>query len=79
LEAYPNLVRIGLAREYPHSVINIIVTAVGGETSVPGAERFSFGMVSGNAPMTHVPTANEGNEGNEKRLFLASSFPWFSL
>jgi len=40
LEAYPNLLRVGLAGKYPHAVINVIVTAIGGENSEQGAQRF---------------------------------------
>jgi len=40
LEAYPGLMRADLAGRFPHAVINVIVTAIGGETSVAGAARF---------------------------------------
>jgi len=40
LHAYPNLLREALARQFPHAVINVIVTAIGGENSVSGAARF---------------------------------------
>jgi lysophospholipase L1-like esterase len=40
LEAYPNLVRMELARRFPHAVFNVIVTAKGGESSTSGAARF---------------------------------------
>ena len=40
LHAYPNLLRVALAKQFPHAVINVIVTAVGGEDSVKGAARF---------------------------------------
>ncbi len=40
LEAYPNLVRMELAHRYPNAVVNVIVTAKGGENSVQGAGRF---------------------------------------
>jgi lysophospholipase L1-like esterase len=40
LDAYPNLLRIGLAERYPHAVINVIVTSIGGENSELGAKRF---------------------------------------
>ena len=40
MEAYPNLLRVGLAAKYPHAVINVIVSAVGGENSEQGAARF---------------------------------------
>lgn len=39
-EAYPRLVQDGLKRRYPYAVINAIVTAIGGEHSATGAERF---------------------------------------
>jgi acyl-CoA thioesterase-1 len=40
LEAYPHLVLKELRALYPFSVINVIVTAIGGENSVQGAKRF---------------------------------------
>lgn len=39
-ESYPHLVHVELKRHYPHAVINTIVTAIGGENSVPGTMRF---------------------------------------
>jgi len=39
-EAYPACLRRALAHRYPFSVINVIVTAVGGENSISGAARF---------------------------------------
>src|SRR5687768_5529471 len=41
LEAYPQQVLRGLKEKYPNAVINVIVTAIGGENSVKGAARFS--------------------------------------
>ena len=46
LEAYPNLLRIGLAGKYPHAVINVIVTAIGGENSEQGAKRFDADVLA---------------------------------
>ena len=40
LHAYPNLLRVVLAEKYTNAVINVIVTAVGGENSLRGAARF---------------------------------------
>ncbi len=40
LEAYPIHLLKKLKAIYPYAVINIIVTAIGGENSVQGAERF---------------------------------------
>ena len=41
LGAYPNLFLKKLKAIYPLAVVNIIVTAIGGENSVQGAERFA--------------------------------------
>ncbi|MFD1143743.1 SGNH/GDSL hydrolase family protein [Larkinella insperata] len=40
LESYPNLVLTELKKQYPYAVINVIVTAIGGENSLKGQERF---------------------------------------
>jgi acyl-CoA thioesterase-1 len=40
-ESYPHLVHLGLKGKFPHAVLNVIVTAIGGEASPAGAERFS--------------------------------------
>lgn len=40
LSAYPHLLRAALAERFPHAVINVIVTAIGGENAEQGASRF---------------------------------------
>ncbi len=40
MAAYPNLFLKKLKEIYPYAVVNVIVTAIGGENSVRGAERF---------------------------------------
>jgi lysophospholipase L1-like esterase len=40
MESYPNLLLKKLKAIYPFAVTNVIVTAIGGENSVQGAERF---------------------------------------
>ncbi len=40
LNAYPHLLQVGLKHRFPYAVINVIVTAIGGETSKSGAARF---------------------------------------
>ena len=40
LAAYPALVLKEIKARYPYAVVNVIVTAIGGENSVQGAERF---------------------------------------
>lgn len=39
-DAYPHLFHARLAERFPHSVINVTVTAIGGENSLSGAARF---------------------------------------
>jgi len=46
LDAYPHLLRAGLAEKYPHAVINVVVTAIGGEDSEKGARRFERDVLS---------------------------------
>jgi lysophospholipase L1-like esterase len=46
LHAYPNLLRIGLAEKYTNAVINVIVTAIGGEASDKGAARFDSDVLA---------------------------------
>ncbi len=38
--AYPHLLHVGLREHFPFAVINIIVTAIGGDNSQSGAARF---------------------------------------
>ncbi|QIP14116.1 SGNH/GDSL hydrolase family protein [Spirosoma aureum] len=40
LESYPNLLLKKLKDQYPYAVINVIVTAIGGENSIKGQTRF---------------------------------------
>jgi len=40
LNAYPHILYESLKKKYPHAVINVIVTAIGGETSDKGERRF---------------------------------------
>ena len=47
--AYPHLLHLGLKERFPHAVINVIVTAIGGENAVQGAERIETEV------LTHRP------------------------
>lgn len=49
IDAYPNILLKKLKAIYPFAVINVIVTAIGGENSVQGAERFEREV------LTHQP------------------------
>lgn len=39
-DAYPHLLHVGLKHRFPFAVVNVIVTAIGGEDSESGANRF---------------------------------------
>lgn len=39
-DSYPHLVHIRLKERFPHAVVNVILTSIGGEDSVSGAARF---------------------------------------
>ena len=45
-EAYPHLLHNGLKKQFPYAVINVIVTAIGGENSESGAKRFEKEVLS---------------------------------
>ncbi len=45
-ESYPHLVHLKLKEQYPKAVINVITTAIGGETSLTGAARFERDVMS---------------------------------
>lgn len=48
-DAYPHLFHAKLAERFPYSVVNVIVTAVGGENSLSGMQRFEKEVLN------HVP------------------------
>jgi lysophospholipase L1-like esterase len=45
-QAYPHLLHAALSARFPFAVINVIVTAIGGEASLTGAERFERDVLS---------------------------------
>lgn len=47
--AYPHILHLGLKHRFPFAVVNVIVTAIGGENSESGAERFEYDV------LTHRP------------------------
>jgi len=44
--AYPHLLHKGLKEAFPYAVVNVVVTAIGGENSAGGAERFERDVLS---------------------------------
>lgn len=39
-DSYPHLVHVRLKERFPHAVVNVILTSIGGEDSIAGAARF---------------------------------------
>ncbi|CAG5018364.1 hypothetical protein DYBT9275_05986 [Dyadobacter sp. CECT 9275] len=46
LRSYPNLLLKVLKEKYPYAVINVIVTAIGGENAIKGAARFESDVLA---------------------------------
>ena len=66
--AYPHLLHVKLKERFPLAVINVIVTAIGGEDSVSGAKRFDRDVL----PLhPDVVTIDYGL--NDRHLALADS------
>ncbi|MBD5777941.1 sulfatase-like hydrolase/transferase [Pelagicoccus sp. NFK12] len=45
-DAYPHLLEAALAERYPHAVINVIPTGIGGENAINGSFRFEKDVLS---------------------------------
>lgn len=45
-DAYPHRLEAALKERYPHAVINVIPTGIGGENSIGGAQRFKSDVLS---------------------------------
>jgi lysophospholipase L1-like esterase len=52
--AYPALLRAGLAQRFTHAMINISVTAIGGENSVSGEKRFTRDVLARNPDVVTI-------------------------
>jgi acyl-CoA thioesterase I len=46
LNAYPHQMLVGLKERFAYAVVNVIVTAIGGENSEQGADRFASDVLS---------------------------------
>ncbi len=67
LSAYPNLVLNELKALYPYAVVNVIVTAIGGENSITGADRFEKEVLIHNPDVLFIDYAlNDRGPGLEK-------------
>jgi acyl-CoA thioesterase I len=45
MDSYPHLLHVALAERFPHAVLNVIVTAIGGEECESGARRFAHDVL----------------------------------
>ena len=50
MNAYPHLLHVGLKQRFPFAVINVIVTAIGGENSESGAQNGERSRCPGDRP-----------------------------
>ncbi|MEX2569387.1 MAG: SGNH/GDSL hydrolase family protein [Cyclobacteriaceae bacterium] len=74
LSAYPYLFLKKLKSIYPYAVVNVIVTAIGGENSVKGAERF------GNDVLVHKPDVIFIDYAlNDRRIGLDKAYEAWNL
>jgi lysophospholipase L1-like esterase len=75
LNAYPHLLHAGLKHRFPFAVVNVIVTAIGGEHSASGAARFSDHV------LCHRPDVIAIDYGlNDRRLGLEKArAAWSSM
>lgn len=73
MNAYPHLLHVELKHRFPFAVINVIVTAIGGENSESGAERFERDVL-GHRP--DVVTIDYGL--NDRRIGLEKAHATWS-
>ena len=75
LHAYPNLLRVALAEKFTNAVINVIVTAIGGENSVKGAARFEADVLTHKPDVVLIDYAL-----NDRRIGLETArMNWISM
>jgi len=67
LSAYPALVHKKIKSLYPFAVVNVIVTAIGGENSIQGAERFESEVLNHKPDIVFIDYGlNDRRPGLEK-------------
>lgn len=65
--AYPHLLHLALKKRFPHAVINVIVTAIGGENSEQGSVRFEKEVLNHKPDLITIDYAlNDRRIGLEK-------------
>ncbi len=66
-DAYPHLLHVALAKKFPHAVINVIVTAIGGETAERGARRVTADVLPHRPDVITIDYAlNDRGDGLER-------------
>ena len=65
-DAYPHLLHRGLSERFPHAVVNVVVTAIGGENSEQGVERFQRDVLTLRPEVVTIDYAL-----NDRRIGLA--------
>lgn len=66
--SYPHLLHVAIKERYPRAVVNVIVTAIGGENSVSGAARFDRDVLSLRPAVVTIDYAL-----NDRRVGLAKA------
>ena len=73
--AYPHLFHVGLKERFPYAVVNVIVTAIGGEDSEAGAKRFEKDVLSLHPDLVAIDYAL-----NDRRIGLPrAKTAWVSM
>jgi len=66
-DAYPHLLHVAIKSKFPNAVVNVIVTAIGGEASDQGAARFEKDVMSLHPDVVTIDYAlNDRRIGLEK-------------
>jgi acyl-CoA thioesterase-1 len=72
--SYPHLLHVALKKRFANAVINIIVTAVGGENSLRGSERFDSDVLSHHPDLVTIDySLNDRAIGTDKAWSAWSS------
>ncbi len=73
--AYPNLLKIGLNQWFPHAVINVTVTAIGGENSISGEKRFARDVLARHPDVVTIDYSLNDRGHNKETVHQA----WISM
>ena len=73
--AYPNLLKIGLNQRFPHAVINVTVTAIGGENSISGEKRFARDVLARHPDVVTIDYSLNDRGHNKETVHQA----WISM